>query len=195
MALINARIKRFFFDRAIVKNTVRADILRFLRHAGGYARKVARAGQKRKGKARKPPKNMNGRSYQKWLDEIANTPASPAGSPPYAHSDDSVRTLKNILFAYDTDTSLVVGVQLLRTVKKINSSETPVPGLMEHGGQKQVVEKLVSGGRRWVPFRGKARPGQPTRKRMATYPKRPIMAPARTATIKKFGQLWFSEVR
>jgi hypothetical protein len=194
MALINARIKRFFFDRALVKNTVRADILRFLRHAGGFARKVARAGQKRVGKARKPPKNMNGRAFEKWQREVTEQPASTPPNPPNVHSDDAVRTLKNIIFAYDTNTSVIVGVQLLRTVKQINSNETPVPGLMERGGQKEVVEKLVSGGRKWVPLRGRARPGQPTRKRMAKYPKRPIMEPARKATIKKFGQLWFSEV-
>jgi hypothetical protein len=216
---LNAHIKKWFFDRRRVIQMVDRDTLRFLRNAGGFGRRVARNSQKRKGKARKPPKNGNGKAYAKWQAEMLSQPASAPGTPPNVHSDDSVRTFKNILFAFDSNAkSVTVGVVLLQRKR----SGISLPGLMERGGEQKIREKMVSftdeeivdgpagrdskgkftkaprrivKGRRWVPMgSGKARPGQPVRMRNAKYPARPIMAPAREKTIKKFPKLWFSEV-
>lgn len=207
------KAKKFFFDRAAVTSVVDKKKLAFLRKAGGYARRTARNSMKRKGKARTPPKNMNGRAYAKWLDETRNQPASPAGKPPFVHSSSEVETLKNILFVFNTKESVGVGPVGL------NGKKGRVPSLHEYGGSQQVTEKLVSftdeeivdgpsgrdskgkftkaprrivKGRRWVPLNGRARPGQPTRRRMANYPARPFIKPAVVATEKKFKDLWFS---
>jgi hypothetical protein len=188
------KTKQFFFDRDAVIEQVGVDRARFLRNVGRYVQRTSRNSMKRKGKARKPPKNMNGRAYARWIDEIQNQPASPAGSPPFVHTDDAIATLKNILFAFGGKGSVVVGPVGL-------NGRSEVPALMEHGGTQVVREKTigaVAGGRRWVPVgkRG-ARPGQPTRRRTATYPKRSFIGPAvgKTQSQSKFKDLWFSSGR
>lgn len=194
MVLISAKMKKFFFDRKLVKDLVDKDTLRFLRNAGGFGRKVARNSMKRKGKARKRPKSESGAAFAKWQREIMFQPASPPGTPPFAHSDDENRSLKKILFALDTSNGnnygVLVGPVGLKTARQVLSNEIGVPELMERGGKKRIVEKRVGG--KWMPLNGRARPGQPTRTRMANYPARPYMGPAKEATQKKFPQLWFS---
>lgn len=192
MLTVNAKIKDFFFDRMQVIARIDKDRLRFLRNAGGFARKTARTSMKRKGKARPAPKNQNGRAYQRWLEEIQNQPASQPGSPPYVHSDSPVQTLKNILFAFDTSSGGVV-------VGPVGLGRSLVPSLHERGGTAAIPEKQVvfpNGGRKWVPIgkRG-ARPGQATRKRLAKYPARPFMKPAMQKTQSKFKSLWFTNAR
>ena len=208
------KAKQFFFDRQKVLAAVDKDQLRFLRNAGGFTRKAARNSMKRRGKARKPPKNMNGRSYAKWQDEVLKQPSSPAGSPPFVHTDNDTVSLKNILFVFGGKDSVVVGPVGL------NGGRGRFPALHEYGGSQPVREKLASftdevtidgpagrdskgkftkaprkivKGRRWVPAgRRPARPGQPTRTRQAQYPARPFMAPAVAKTRTKFKNLWFS---
>lgn len=190
--LVSAKMKRAFFDRAAVIQQVDKDTLRFLRNAGGYGRKVARSSMKRKGKARKQPKNMNGRAGQKWQQEVTEQPSSPPGTPPFVHSDDENRSLKKILFAFQSSNKgVVVGPVLLQTARQFAIGAQPVPELLEKGGSQKVQEKMI-GGRRWVPLRGRYRPGQPTRTRTAKYSARPFMAPAQQKTKAKFPQLWFS---
>lgn len=209
--------KRMFFDRPAVKRQVDKDTLRFLRTAGGYGRKVARSGMKRRGKARATPKNMNGKAYAKWLDEVKNQPASQPGTPPFVHSDDPNRTLKKIEFYFVSKRAVIIGALILQTVKQFASNATPVTKLHEKGGEQLITEKLASvtteetagppgrdsrgkftkGQRKtvkqtkWIPLNGRARPGQPVRRRMAKYPPRPFMAPAKEKTRKRFKNLWF----
>jgi len=210
------KAKQFFFDQQKVIDQVGKDRARFLRNIGRYVQRTARNSMKRKGKARKPPKNMNGRGYERWLLEVQNQPASPAGSPPFVHTDSAITTLKNILFAFGGKDSVIVGPVGL------NGNRGSLPALHEYGGSQQIREKLVSftdeviidgpagrdskgkftkaprkivKGRRWAPLgkRG-ARPGQPTRRRNATYPARPFTGPAvaKTRSNSKFKDLWFS---
>ena len=82
-----------FFDRNAVMRRVNPAKLKYLRKASGTVRKVARNSIKKKGKSRKPPKrkfkagtNTFTDAYRRWLDEIENTPASPAGKAPFTHS-------------------------------------------------------------------------------------------------------------
>lgn len=186
------KAKQFFFDRQKVIDQVGKDRARFLRNIGRYVQRTARNSMKRRGKARKPPKNMNGRAYEKWLLEVQNQPASPAGTPPFTHTDDSVATLKNILFVFGgSKESVIVGPVGL------NGNKGSVPALQEYGGTAQIKEKQVTfrkGGSKWVPQGRRLRPGQQTRRRTATYPARPFMAPAvvKTQSQSKFKDLWFS---
>jgi hypothetical protein len=191
MVAVSFKVKSFFFDRLKVIAAVEKDRLKFLRNAGGFARKTARTSMKRKGKARARPKNLTGKAFTRWQQEIENQPASPPGTPPFAHSDDAVRTLKNILFAYDISSGgVVVGPVGLRHKKLRAMGGTIPPSLHEYGGTTRVLEKRV--GRRWAPLGGRARPGQPVRKRNATYPARPYMKPAVEKTKARFKNLWFT---
>jgi hypothetical protein len=195
--LVSVRIKDFFFDRLRVIARVEKDRLRFLRNAGGFARKTARTSMKRKGKARPMPKGKKAR--ERWALEIRKQPASPPGSPPFCHTDDAVVTLKNILFAYDMGSGgLVVGPVGLRHKYSQSQGGIIPPALHEHGGETKIPEKEVlfsNGGRKWV-ARGKGvRPNQRTRNRTAKYPARPFMAPAMAKTQSKFKNLWFSNGR
>lgn len=189
MLTLNARIKDLFFDRQAVIDQIGKDRARFLRNIGRYIQRVARSSMKRKGKARKPPKNQTGKAYQRWLDEIQKQPASPPGTPPFVHTDDKYATLKNILFAFNTVDSVVVGPVGLRATSN-------VPSLHEYGGSQTIHEKKVAfpnGGHRWIPTgRRGARRGQPLRARRVTYPARPYMAPAitKTQSTGKFSDLW-----
>lgn len=177
--------KRFFFDRQKVIDQLGKDRARFLRNAGRYVQKTARNLMPRKGKSRKPPKNLRGKAYLKWIEEIKNQPASQPGKPPHVHSDDPNRTLKNILFIFNGNNSVIVGPVGLER------SRASVPSLHEHGGTQLIREKRV--GKVWAPMNGRRRPGQPVRSRMAKYPARPFMKPAveKTKGTGKFKNLWF----
>jgi hypothetical protein len=221
VVLISAKMKSMFFDRPAVIRQVDKDTLRLLRNAGGYARKTARSLIKRKGKARKAPKNQGSKAWLKWQQEILQQPASAAGSPPFEHSDDPNRTLRKILFAFVSKVAVVVGPVGLLTKRQFLEGAKTVAELQEKGGTKKILEKLVSftdqevvdgpagrdskgkftkaprrivKGRRWVPLNGRARPGQPVRNRRATYPARPYMKPAvkKMAEQSRFKQLFFS---
>lgn len=199
MISVSARIKDFFFDRLKVQNAVDKKRLNLLGAAGGYVRRTARNSMKNKGRARKPPKNMNGTAYQRWLDEIKNAPSAPPGSPPFCHTDDPVVTLKNILYGYDMSSGgVVVGPVGLRHRRLRNTGGIIPPELHEFGGTTRIPEKEVlfpRGGRRWVPVgRKNPRPNQRTRVRKATYPARPFMKPAidKLKTKSRFKNLWFT---
>lgn len=177
---VKAEIKKVFFDRSQVVSWIGKKQASFLNHAGGYVRRIARNSMKRKGKARK--KNTT----KLALREAVELPASAPGSPPNVHSDNEVTSLRNIQYGLNaTRDGVLVGPLAL------NGSQGSVPGLQERGGSQMITEKLV--GRQWVPT-GKraARPGQPTRRRMAKYPARPYMQPALEKSVPKFPSMFFS---
>lgn len=187
--------KKFFFDRQKIIDRVGVDRARLLRNVGGYVSRTAARSMKKKGYARKPPKNMNGKAGDRFRAEVRGEVASPPGSPPFTHSTDPKATLRKILFIYDTSKeAMVVGPVALNQKNAFGMSGT-VPALHEFGGTQTVKEKMV-GGKVWRPIgkRG-ARSGQPTRRRKATYPARPFMAPAvkKTQSTGKFSQLWFGQ--
>jgi hypothetical protein len=165
------RLTKYFFDRAVVRKRIGEQRARFYRNAGGYARTVARRSMRRVGK--------NGR------------PSQP-GTPPKHHGGDP--SLRTILYGFDPSRhSILIGPVLLNGSRRMNPT---IPRLHEFGGRRQVREKLVPtkqpGGRNWVPVgRRGARPGQPVRIRLATFPPRPFMGPALEKTSAKFPQLWF----
>jgi len=185
--------KSFFFDRAKIIERVGADRARLLRNVGGFVSKTAARSMRKKGYARKPPKNMNGRAGRKFMAEVRGEVSSPPGSPPFTHSTDPNATLRKILFVFDTaKEAMVVGPVALNQKNAFGISGT-VPSLHEYGGTQVVKEKKV--GKIWRPMgKRQARPGQPTRRRKATYAARPFMAPAvkKTQSTGKFKQLWFS---
>lgn len=189
--------KRFFFDRAKIIERIGADRARLLRNVGGFVSKTAARSMRKKGYARKPPKNMNGKAGRTFMAEVRGEVASPPGTPPFTHSTDANATLRKILFIYDTaKEAMVVGpVALNQKNNTFNGRKMTgtVPNLHEFGCTQGIKEKMV--GRKWMPIgKRKARPGQPVRTRKAKYPARPFMAPAvkKTQSTGKFQQLWFS---
>jgi hypothetical protein len=158
---------------------------------------------KTKGRARRPPKRQGGKAYKRWMDEVMNQPVSPAGFPPFVHSDDHVRSLRNIWFALDntssTDIHGVVGPL------RLNGNQGSVPSLHEKGGSRSIAEvlhehwtfdegthkRLVSS--EWVPatlIGRRNRMNAKKRTRTARYPARPFMQPALTKEAPKFPALW-----
>lgn len=151
MVGVKMSVKNLFFDRALVVREVGKVNAAALSKAGAFVRQRARSSLRRRKRVSAP------------------------GSPPSVHSQDSVATLKNILFAYDrANMSVVIGPVLL------NGSQGSVPALHEFGGTKAV---------RNIRGRGRA----PT-VRMASYPARPFMGPALVAEALKFPSLWSSRV-
>jgi len=214
--------KKFFFDRQKIIDRIGTQRANLLRNVGGFVSKTAARSMRKKGYARNPPKKTKGKAWKTWQAEIRGEVSSKPGSPPFSHSTDPKATLRNILFIYDTSKeAMVVGPEGLNQKNAFGISGT-VPSLHEYGGTSTVREKLVSftdeeiiagptgrdskgkftkaprriiKGRRWVPAgKRQARPGQPTRRRKATYQARPFMAPAvaKTQSTGKFKQLWFS---
>lgn len=107
---LDLSIKRFFFDRSIVRASIDAASHRGLNRAGAYLRRVARNSIKKKGAARPAPKNKNGAAYQRWLAERKHRPRSQAGSAPFQHTANTVVSPKNILYGWDGAASVVVGM-------------------------------------------------------------------------------------
>lgn len=189
---VSVDIKNSFFDRAAVSAWIGKKQAAFLNRAGGYVRRVARNSMKKKGKARNNGQKLVGKARARWEKEVHDTPSSPAGTPPYVHSDSDVTTLRNIQYGLGDDReSVIVGPLRLNqksTINGVKASGT-VPALHEFGGTRTILEKRV--GRNWVPMgRRKPRPGQPVRKRQANYPARPYMKPALEKTAPKFPSLF-----
>jgi hypothetical protein len=191
---VQADIKGVFFDRPAVVAAVGRQGAAFLNRAGGYVRRVARNSMKKKGKARAQPKGQ-GAAFKRWEKEIATTPASPPGTPPFAHSESNVTTLRNIQYGFDRiHESVLVGPLQLNQKSTINgvTGAGTVPQLHEFGGSRQVLEKKV--GNSWVPLgRQRPRPGQPVRRRMAKYPARPFMYPALRKSVPRFPSLFLRQ--
>jgi hypothetical protein len=144
---VKMEVKNLFFDRAMVIREVGKKNAAALSKAGAFVRRRARSSMRRR-KAAAPP-----------------------GSPPSAHSKDAVRTLKNILFAYDRQRqSVVIGPV------RLNGEGGSVPALHEFGGTKTLRQ------------RGRGR--RPPSIRLARYPARPFMGPALQAELKNFPSLW-----
>lgn len=111
---------------------------------------------------------------------------SAPGSPPSVHSTDSIATLKNIRFGYDTASrSTVIGPLGLNVVDRLNGNigRGTVPALHEFGGLRGVIEVAMFGDKNnWQRFDQRRKIGKyttwPKRIRSTRYPARPFMAPA-----------------
>lgn len=147
MAGLEVTIKDYFFDREAVQDLLDEEGRSELNRMGARIRKVARSSIKRKGRARKPPKNVDGRAYQRWLDEQKNKPRSAPGEPVFQHTDHPSINPKNIWYAFDGSDSVVVGMG-----KTLSRSGAPVPKEIEFGSEKYAknprrrIRKLGGGG-------------------------------------------------
>ncbi len=160
---VTGKVKDMFFDRARVINTIRAEDRRRLSKIGAYVRQRARTDV-----LKRPPKSKR-----------SLFPPSAPGSPPHVHSNDSFATLRNILFALNSDwESVIIGPRGVPSLKLSGASRPTVPALMEFGGKATITETLLNG--EWVPGNrttGDAETAE-TRKRRVSYPKRPFMSVA-----------------
>jgi hypothetical protein len=150
VTVVTYKVKSMFFDRPAVAKAIGKANARALGKAGAFVRRRARSSLRRRKSVSMP------------------------GHPPSVHSSDSVKTLKNILFAYEpTRTSVVVGPV------KLGGGGYVVPAVHEFGGAATIARG--SGRRR--------------RKVAARYPKRPYMKPALDKEAPKFATLWAGQVR
>ena len=147
-------VKRMFFDTKLVEREVGKLNAKALGRAGAFVRRVARSSmRRRKG-------------------------SSAIGSPPNAHSKSKIKTLKNILFAYDKENmSVVIGPT------KLTSRYGSVPAAHEFGGPLTI---RVSG--RYSKKHGSSK----VKTRTAIYPPRPFMGPALKSVAPQFPSLWVS---
>jgi len=145
--IVDVTIKDFFFDRQVVVDKMDAESRKGLQRMGGFVRRTARSSIKRKGAARKPPKNKDGAAYQRWLAEQKSRPRSRPGDPVFQHSDHPIASPKNILFGWDGHDSVVIGMVGLR-----RGMGKPTPHEIEFGSEqfdrnsRRVVRKLGDGG-------------------------------------------------
>lgn len=188
MVAVDVSVKRMFLDTKLVEGLIGKKSAAALRKAMSRIRLRAMHSMRKKGKARRPPKNQGGKAFLRWADEVQNQPVSAPGSPPFVHSDDSVRTLRNIWFALDN--SSAVEIRGVVGPLKLNGNQGAVPSLMERGGSQKIRERRI--GKHWIPV-GRVNgssSGRLTRVRTANYPARPFMQPAMTKEAPKLPSLW-----
>lgn len=158
--VMNASVKDYFFDRALVLNTIRKDNVKRLGRIGSYVRQRA--------------KSILGRRKR----------TSNPGETPSIRSRDSFANLRNILFAMDrTWESVVIGPRAVPSLRLKKSNRQTVPELLEKGGVSLVTWTKI--GRKWFPgdrANGKLAEAE-TMEAMATYKPRPFMGPALDAEI------------
>lgn len=146
--IVDVSIKDFFFDRQVVKDKMDDEARKGLQRMGGYVRRTARSSIKRKGAARKPPKNKDGAAYQRWLAEQKTRPRSKPGDPVFQHSDHPIVSPKNILFGWDGRDSVVIGMVSLWDGRP----GKPIPHEIEFGSAstepnvRRTARKLGDGG-------------------------------------------------
>ena len=147
--VVDASLKRMFFDTRLVENLIGKKNANAIGKALARVRLRARQSMKQKGKARKAPKRQGGKAWLKWIEEVQNSPVSPPGSPPFAHSNDPNASLRNIWFGLDTsnrnELSGIVGPMRLNQQAYIGGvmmASAAVPKTLEFGGTIGIREKL-----------------------------------------------------
>lgn len=128
--------KKVFFDRANVQREVGKANARALSRHGAFVRRRARSSLRRRKRTSRP------------------------GEKPSVHTTDSVATLKNIWFAYDSkNQSVVVGPLRLNLHSALWGSggreltTGAVPGILEHGGRVGIRKmRQPDGSYKRVPF-------------------------------------------
>lgn len=183
---VQLRIKDSFFDRGAVQAFVGAKTAAVLNRFGARVQKRAQHSMKSKGAARKPPKNLTGKAYARWLNEAVATPPSTPPNPPHVHSANPNASLRKILYGLKPGgMSVIAGPVLLNGSKNTNPT---VPEVNEFGGTARRRQKRVGG--QWVPAGRRVRPGQPSRTVSVTYPARPFMGPALKKEVPKLPYLF-----
>lgn len=151
---LSMKVTGAFFDRqAVIDATDRAE-RKVLSRFGAFTRRGARSSIRRRKRSAKP------------------------GGPPSAHSRDKTVTLKNILFAYDSNTrSVVIGPV------RLNGRKGNVPRLLEEGGRTTLIRRRYRRGQRVLI------------REPATYHKFPYMGPAFQKELPKVPQMWAGSVK
>lgn len=178
---VTFKVREAFFDRPKVIASLKKAKRKALSKAGAFVRRRARSSMRRR------------------------KSASPAGSPPSAHSNGN--SLKTILFAFQpqSESTIVGPVQFNQVNFTIESVASTVPGLHERGetaiiheyryqpieGESDVQWRRVDGSNRYGPREGYR---LQTRRRTARYPKRPFMRPALEAEAPNFPELFKNSI-
>lgn len=164
---VGVTMKRFFFDRDVVRNAVDAATLRVLSRAGAMIRLRAQRSQKPKKPGVYSSPGQPPYSHVQWQRNRDKRERKRQGLPPQPASS-GFKGLRQIEYFYDIQTRSVI-------VGPVSRNGGKVPALMEFGGT-QIVRRF-----------GIARP--------ARYAKRPFMGPALLAVAPKLGPLWGNSVR
>jgi hypothetical protein len=152
-------VKDAFFDRAAVLSAIGKAEAKELSRIGAFIRQTAR---------------------NKVL-RMRNRTSRP-GEAPSVHSRDRVRSLRNILFAYEkTKHAVIIGpVRLNQLNVRFDGSSDPVPKILEFGGPVVIHEERKVGSEKW--YRRDLRVTQTGdteyRTRVANYEARPFMKTA-----------------
>lgn len=132
-----------FFDRLPVQKMLTDFEKKSLSRIGANLRRTSRGSIKFRGWLKRK-KGETLTAYQRRM----RSRVSPAGSPAFTHTRDKFRTIKNILFAYDSAKhSVVVGPRLFRGRSSSRNSDT-VPATLEAGGSVTVRETVFRRGKK-----------------------------------------------
>lgn len=152
-------VKDAFFDRDAVISAIGKAEAKELSKIGAFIRQTART---------------------KVL-KLRNRTSRP-GEAPSVHSRDRVRSLRNILFAYEkTKHAVIVGpVRLNQLNTRFDGTSEPVPKILEFGGPVVIHEERKVGTEKWYRRDLRFTPDGDTeyRSRVANYAARPFMSTA-----------------
>lgn len=167
---LTMRVTERFMDRAAIARLVKKGMAGPLSKIGAFLRRRARSSLRRRKRVSQP------------------------GEPPSVHSDSSIATLKNILFAVDEQRSAVLcgPVKLNQVQRVVDIGTQTVPQIMEFGGTVRIHEESRADGQPWrngVMWRRRdLRRGTKTwkryRVRSASFEPRPFMGPALEAEVQ-----------
>ena len=163
-----------FFDSSSVINAVDKATRKALSKFGAFVRTSARGSIRRRKGVSKP------------------------GQPPYAHQGD----IKEILFAYDSQSKSVVIGPVKKNIHYFGGDGFPTKGLvttvLEHGGSITVKEVYGSLSKKWYRKNLRVRRGwqeiAPQRMRTVNIMARPFMNPALMKNLPQLPELWRNQV-
>lgn len=173
---VTAELKKFFFDRALIKHAVSRTKYDVLYAAGRNTRQYVRMNVLRRRKRTSRP-----------------------GEAPSVHSRDRFANLRNVLYGVSKDyNSVVIGPRRLNQVQYswINAGSLTVPQIMEFGAVVTLYEESYDG-KRWFrrDHRRNAKKEKLYRKRRAVYKARPFMSKALEHMAPKFPSLFSGRLR
>lgn len=190
-----------FFNATTLKQAVNKAEYRYLRRAGGLTRRIARTGIKKKGGARKEPKEFRSdgsrtKAWVKWRTEKQERPASMPGMPPHTHSERPVALRNAIRWGLSS------GRQSSLVGPYANSPQTAnIWKLHEFGGTRRLWVIRIKGKgpddkdmefvSSW-PSKGTRAIATPV---TARYEPRPFMGTALTKVTPQLPKLWKDSVR
>ena len=176
MSVVTYQMKSLFFDRPAVESAISRGERKALSKIGAYLRTRARTSILRrvayKGKKASVKRVRGGKAAK--VQESARP-----GEPPRIRSRDKVKTLRNILFAFQPEShSVITGPVALNTRLTGGSG----PGLLERGGTVNVAQWKPAASNVWS-MGDVRRPGVQNRMTRAQYAAFPFMGPTLDAEV------------